>query len=208
MKYSSVAVLVMLLVAAADIALRFAIFGEFSNESTLVALSLNLLALGVILALLCRRTWLQNLPKGGRYAWGALLIWGVITLLRGVFQAQDYWAWKTIATNHLFMLLVPLAMVIGLDVRLFHRIHWAVLWLLFPLGVLLLPLSFAFDTELFSRVVLPSYLLVLMLPFLKWRYWIPLIVVSVASVLVDPSYRANLIRIVLAVAVLLLYVSR
>lgn len=208
MKYSTVAILAMISILASDVIYRFAFFSGVSNGSTLAVLLLNLLAVGAIVVLLSRKTWRENLPRPARIVWVALLLWNGVTLLHGGFYAQDYWAWKSLITTHLFMFLVPLAAVIGLDLRVFRRIPAAIIWLIFPLGLLFLPLSLTFDDELFSRIVVPVFLLVLSLPFLRRRYWPFVLGIAAVSVLIDPGYRANLTRILFAVVVVLLCFSR
>ncbi|WP_457095917.1 hypothetical protein [Lysobacter sp. P5_B9] len=207
-KYSTVVVVVMLFVVLSDVILRLNSFVGVSNGSTLAVLLLNILAAGVMVAFLLRRAWRDNCPTFARRTWFVLLAWNVITFLRGGYLAHDYWAWKSLVTTHLFMFLVPFALLIGLDIKLFERIPRAVVWLVMPLALLLLPLSLSYDTELFARVAMPTYLMLLLMPFVGRRYGLAIAVVACISVMVDPSYRVNLIRIALAIAVVIAYVSR
>ena len=198
LKHSTLAAMAMIAILITDIVNRLNSFIGVSNGSTALVLALNVCSALVLLFLAMKTRWRATLPKSARMALVALVGWSAITLVRGAVIAPDYWSWKELLVNHLFMYLVPLSLVIGLELKHFKCVYSTVIFIVFPIALSLIHITLAFDTELFQRVALPVYLLLLLLPFLKRRYQFIVLVMAVVSVLMDLSYRANVLRIAAA----------
>lgn len=210
LRYSTLAAISMLAILGADLIVRTNSFIGESNGSTAAVLALNTVA-SIILLFLARKTaWRALVPKPARVVFALLLAWGLLALVRGGLVASDYWAWKALLTNHVFMYLVPVALVLGLNPMHSRRVLLLMLCVVLPVSLAVIPFALRFDTELFQRAAMPLYLLVLLVPFVSRRWQLFILAMATISVFMDFSYRTNVMRIcvagLLAVAYMLLRV--
>jgi hypothetical protein len=133
------------------------------------------------------------------------MFWNLISFLRGMYNAHDYWDWKFLMLSYLFMILAPFSLVLGLYFEMLVSTFKFILKWLFTWGFTLIPVALVFEPEIFARSVSPVSLFVLFIPYIKYRWSILVFVVAFFSVAFDITYRTNLIRIIFSVLLLLLY---
>jgi len=208
LKYSTLAAVIPLAILASDIIVVINTFIGVSNGSTALVLALNMITACFLLALAKKTAWKNEIPKLPRLVLAALLTWSCITLARGALVATDYWAWKSLATNHLFMYLMPLGIVIGLNSAYFKRTYSTILLVALPIAFLTIPLTLTLFNEIFQRATLPVFMLLLTLPFISrsWKFFV--IFVAIISVALDLSYRTNVLRIMVATSLAMLFMFR
>jgi hypothetical protein len=134
--------------------------------------------------------------------------WNIISLARGIYNANGYWEWKVLIFSYLFTIIVPLSIVIGLRYEMALRTIGFVLSYVLILSFFLVSSTLSYDSELYSRAAAIVPLVILFIPYLTWRLRLLVLIVALFSLGLDPSYRVNLIRIVLSLMVLILSYSR
>lgn len=164
LRYATLFKAAVLAVLAADIIERVNSFVGISNGSTVTVLILNLFVASALLLLAKRTGGKNSVAKPAYVVLSALLIWSGIALLRGALVAPDYWAWKALLVNHVFFYLMTLAMLIGAHLRYFRSLVAVSLHVILPLALLSIPVTLTYDSELFQRIAMPVYLLLLLLP--------------------------------------------
>ncbi len=205
--YSTIVLLSFLAVLVSDVITRTNSFIGVSNGSTFLVLGLNVLAV-VGLLIVSRFRWCEKMPRTALIIFRLMLLWSLISLVRGGFNAQSYWDWKALVLVYLFSIMVPLAMVFGLNLTVSVRMLRFVLARIFLFGFIFIPVSLVYDTEMYARVVIAVSLFILLVPYLEWRWRILVLVVAAASVSMDFSYRINVIRILLPICFLTIYMFR
>jgi len=208
MTYSRVSLFAFIFILVTDVIVRMNSFIGISDGSTNVVALLHVLtALGLLV--LCYKSGLKNkMPHLAWLAFYAFMAWNVFQFTRGVFNAQDYWDWKALLLSYSFSIIIPLAIVVGLNYRLNIKLFRFILRILFVFGFAIIPLALATDFELYARVVIGISLLILFVPWLPYKWKVLVIVVAITSVLMDVSYRINAIKILFSFMLLLMYFNR
>jgi len=208
MTYNRVSLFAFVFILIADVIVRINSFIGVSNGSTNVLALLNILT-AVGLLLLCYKSKLKNkMPHLAWLAFYAFMAWNVFQFTRGVFNAQDYWDWKVLLLSYSFSIIIPLAIVVGLNYRLNIKLFRFILRILFVFGFAIIPLALATDFELYARVVMAVSLFILFIPWLPYKWKLLVVVVAVTSVFMDFSYRINAIKIIFSFLLIFIYFNR
>lgn len=203
-----VALISFIAVLISDVVVRVNSFIGLSNGSTLLMFVLQTVAVAGFLFLASRFVWRKQMPTAALLVFQLLMLWGLVSFTRGVFSISGYWEWKVLLLNYLPTILMPLVISLGLNFPIATRVLRFVLRRLFVLGFAFIPIALSYDTELYSRIVIPVTLFMLFVPYLKLRWKILIFVVALASVAMDLSYRVNVMRNATAVGLLGLYLFR
>jgi len=208
MTYSRVSLFAFIFILVTDVIVRMNSFIGISDGSTNVVALLHVLtALGLLV--LCYKSGLKNkMPHLAWLAFYAFMAWNVFQFTRGVFNAQDYWDWKALLLSYSFSIIIPLAIVVGLNYRLNIKLFRFILRILFVFGFAIIPLALATDFELYARVVMAVSLFILFIPWLPYKWKLLVVVVAVTSVFMDFSYRINAIKIIFSLMLLGIYFYR
>jgi len=208
MAYSTIAFFSFIFILIADIVSRVNTFIGVSNGSTELIALLNFVSVLGLLLLGMRYRWKGKLPYNGLLIFKLFMVWSIFTFFRGVFNASDYWDWKILFLSYSFTILVPLAIVLGLNFEISIKIFRFILNWLFIFGFIFVPLALLTDYELYPRIVAAVSLLLLFVPYLKFRWQVLVFIVAAASILMDLNYRANVMRILFSIFLLLIYCSK
>lgn len=133
-----------------------------------------------------------------------LLIWTVISILRGFFVAETYWDWKILVGNSMAILL-PLVTFTAANILILRRIISFYYLVTLPLFVLLL---FILPTDVFGFYLMPVTLLIVFFPILNKRWQIIVSVITILILIVDFDARSNIIKFLVPIGLLLLYYVR
>lgn len=150
----------------------------------------------------------NDTPQAIRYLFILWILGNILSLIRGSFFAEDYWDWKAILLYSLAFSFIPMAFFIGRNIESASTVFRFVLKVLFPFGFLLIPLAYVSSIELYSRIMIPVGLLIVFLPFLKYKWKLLVIIVAVTSILIVIGFRSNLIKIAFSVGLILIYLLR
>jgi hypothetical protein len=173
-----------------------------------IIFSLNIISSACLMMLGLKYPFKGKTPKMGLALYTIFMAWAIISFFRGAISAKDYWDWKYLISDYLFSILVPLTVFVGINYEVTTKMFRFISKKLFLYGFVLVPISFAINFELYARLMMGVGLLVLFIPFfqLKWRVLISM--VAIVSISMDFSYRANLLRILISMAILLAYYLR
>jgi hypothetical protein len=208
MSSKRIALFTLILILFSDIVVRLNSFIGASNGSTELVAVLNLVSAIGLMMLIYRVRWKLVIPKNALLVYSIFMAWSAFSFAMGAINAKDYWDWKILLLNYMFTILIPLAIVMGLNYKIFAGGYEFIIKRLFLYGFLMIPFSLASDFELYPRIVIAVGLFILFIPYVNFKSRILIILVSAVSIFMDVSYRINTLRIVFALGLLVLYYAR
>ena len=118
------------------------------------------------------------------------LIWIMISCIRGVFEAQNYWDFKSLINSGLALL-----MIVSIYIFTNPLVIKAILskWLIyaFPLFFVLI---FFLTTDSYGFYLMPLSFFLLFLPFLDKKWKVAIVLISLFVVFVDLDARSNVVK--------------
>lgn len=210
MKYSRLIIFTLIAVIFTDILRYIVISGNTSVEnSTAISTVLNYISISILIFFSYKEGFKNNeIPRLIKYFLLIWIYWTFLNLIRGVFFATDYWDWKIILLSSFSFSLIPLTFFIGKNLYNTKTIFLYIIKYLFVLGFLLIPLSWATNRELYSRIMIPISLFIIFIPFVNSKKRFIIIAVTLTSVIMILDFRSNLIKIGFSLMLLLLYLLR
>jgi hypothetical protein len=137
------------------------------------------------------------------------LILGVIAIIRGFFEAQNYWDWKNLILGSSLILVLPIVSYIGSNRNISQAIYFNYIKYLLPVSFFVYFAALTSEnTDGFGRFLSPMYLLILFLPVLSKKWKLIIILLMTISFFSDLGARSNLIRIIASLLIMLLYYTR
>lgn len=205
-----IALIVFLCVMASDFIARINSYFGVSNGSTAISIALNIAFLFFLVMLIIRFNIRLGIPIICFYIFVFFMASMVVSFLRGIYAASDYWDWKYLFGSVFFTSLLPLSIVVGVYFKIGIKIYRFILRFLFVGGFAVLPIGYLFpeDSQTFARVMAPVFLFILFLPYLNRRDKILVLIVGVMSITSDFGYRSNLLRVVFAFVLFGVYFFR
>lgn len=208
MAYSTIALISFIFVLIADIVIRINSFIGESNGSTELVAALHLVTVVCLLILTKKYTWKGKIPYNGLLVFKLFMAWSLFALIHGAYSAHGYWDWKALLMSYSFSIMVPFAIVIGLNFEVSVKIYRFILDKLLVFGFIFVPIAWATDYELYPRIVAAVSLLILFVPYLKFRWRILIFIVATVSISMDFSYRINALRILFSASLLFLFFNK
>lgn len=178
------------------------------DSATYIMTALHYVSISIMLYIGSKTYVKEEIPYTLRNLYLLWIWWLVFNFVRGAFLAQDYWEWKFLFLPSLAFTLVPLAFFVGFDPEIGKINLRLVLKYLFLFGFAFIPLALATNDELYSRLMIPSSLFVLFIPYLKNKWKFLVILVALTSMLVVIDFRSNIIKIFFSTALLPIYYFR
>jgi len=154
--------------------------------------------------------WQKAIPGWPNYFFKWLMAWNIITILRGAVLAENYWDWKFLFLDSGFMMLIPYAMLAGILFSYCDELFRLLITKLFIFGYLIIPLTLAIDTEraMFPRMMIMICFFILLIPYVKPKWGLAIVLVTGVSVYLGFDFRTNVIRIAFAGMLALLYYAK
>lgn len=200
---------IIFLLAAILIIDSFRILGDvrYLNVANSTYISTSLLYLSIIILIIIakKEKFTPDTPltvKKLYFFWLTIIIFNIV---RGLLVAKNYWDWKFLMLASFGFSMIPLVFFLGKNIDTCKRIIKYTLLFLFPFGFLLIPLSLNTTAELYPRIMIMVSLFILFVPFVKTKWKILIIVVSIVGVMLAPGFRTNILKISLSYIVLLSY---
>lgn len=210
MKYSRLILFTLISVILTDIYRKLGAVGSMNLDSgTTVATILNYSSIAILIFLAWKVGFeKKETPQAIRYLFSLWVIWNILSLIRGSFFAEDYWDWKAILLYSLAFSFIPMTFFLGRNIDFAATVFRFVIKVLFTFGFILIPLSFVTSIELYSRIMIPIGLFIVLLPFLKYRWKLLVIIVAAISILMVIGFRSNIIKITFSVVLVIIYWAR
>jgi hypothetical protein len=120
----------------------------------------------------------------------ALLIWNVICICRGVFEASNYWEWKNLVHAGIYLLL-PLSIYISTNKAILQTIIRA--WMKYALPAFLLFLPFLYADGL-GQYLMPVGFILLFFPILPFKWKVIVLILTLFIIFRAPDARSNVIK--------------
>lgn len=202
MKHSTLILLTLIATIVVDIFRYLSYSGDLNvGFSTYIASLFNYFSIVVFIIVAVKSTK-KTIPKTIFKLIIAWLIICIINLFRGLVLASDYWDYKFLFLNSVPFTFVTLSFYVGLNPLYVHKLFKWVVKYLFKFGFLLIPYGYLTNPELYARIMLPIYILILFIPYVKMRTKIIIGIVTLVSVLSIISFRSNVLRASLSVLIL------
>lgn len=208
MKFSTAIIISFLFITICDALLYLSWVGLGSSLSYYIMMPLKYISLSILIFISLKKKWKDLIPKNVLLLFILLLTWNLITIVHGMIKCQDYYDWKFLMETSFFFLLIPFAMVIGIYHLYTQKLFSVTLKYLFLLGFAIISFSFGVKDALYSQLMLPVSVFILISPYLKPKWRILIFIVAVTSILIVPSFRTNIVRIVAALLLVIIYYLR
>ena len=209
MKASKAIFLLLLFIVISDtITYIGGVIGFENYFFTPISLVLKYLALFILIYIAKRSNWKSDIPNNISLLLKIVLVWNVVTILRGIFFAIDYWDIKFLFGSSLLFFLIPLAFFIGKNLSLTRLVIKYSLRYLFRFSFLFIPITLLTNHELYSRLVIPVSIFIIFIPYLKPHWRLLVLIVAAVSILLVIDFRANIIKTGLSLLFVSLYYFR
>jgi len=154
-----------------------------------------------------RINWKIDIPRPAYNIFRWVLFWGIITIIRGAINAQDYWDWRYLSLSSFFSFLIIYAMPIG--ILIFNNAHLLrlVLKKVYTYSFILVPIGFG-GILLYARVTISVWFYILLSVFLKRSWQIIILFSAFCAVITGFEIRANILRISIALMLMIIYFMR
>lgn len=180
------------------------------NGDTFI-LILRLLSFTCLMIVGSSLKWKKEFPAQANIFFKAMMLWNLITIVRGLFIAHTYWDWKYLLMNTTLAFLIPYAIIAGAAYSYSQNLFKIIVTKLFVFGFLIIPLTVKYDIqrELFPRgVMVTCSFFVLIIPFVKTKWRVVIMCVALTSVFIALDFRTNIVRVVLSLFIVALYYAR
>lgn len=132
----------------------------------------------------------------------SLIVWNILTIARGVIDANTYWDWKFLLFSNMPALLVPLSALLGSNIHSIGRLLHFIFPSFFIITFLtLLPIAVHQIAYLWT----PLYFLILCLPYMTRKQKITVFILIAAVFAAYFEGRSNTIRICVALVIAFSY---
>ncbi|MBW8332456.1 MAG: hypothetical protein K0M40_10585 [Prolixibacteraceae bacterium] len=137
------------------------------------------------------------------------LLLSVIAIIRGFFEAQNYWEWKYLILGSTLILSLPILSYVGSNRHITQLIYYNYIKYLLPASFFIYFAALnSENTDGFGRFLSPLYLIILFFPVISKKWKLIVICLMTISFLSDIDARSNLIRILASSLIMLLYYTR
>ncbi|TWJ04622.1 hypothetical protein JN11_00339 [Mucilaginibacter frigoritolerans] len=208
MKYKKLIFYLLIFIAIGDTLSNIGNAG-FNDESfTPLSFIVKYLALSIIIYFSSKSNWNEDIPTIISLLLKLFLVWNIFTIIRGAFFAIDYWDWKFLLLSSLLFFLIPMAFFLGNNFYLVRLILKYILKYFFTFGFLIIPLAIVTNRELYSRLMIPISVFILLIPYLKPKWRKLILFIAVVSILIVIDFRSNIIKTSISLLILSLYYFR
>ena len=179
-------------------------FGVALAYATYVSVILIYISIVILIIYACKSNS-RNVPRRISYLICIWIFWNIFNLILGGFRAVDYWDFKAMFLASVSFTFITLAYFYGTDLSRIKIIFKFTLKYLFPFGFIFIPLSWVTHPDLYAKLMIPISVFVLFIPYLKQKHKNLIIAVAITSALVCVGFRANLLKIAIAISLLFFY---
>ena len=184
---------------------------HISLDATYLIAALRLISLVCLLFFNAKLKWKNKIPPLAVFFFKCMILWNLVTIVRGAFAAEDYWDWKYLGFNSAFSMMIPYAIIVGVLFTFSEDLFTLIVTRLFVFGYLAIPLTLSIDLEreLFPRALMITIsFFVLIIPYVKLKWRLAIICVAATSAYLAYDFRTNILRILFALLVAGLYYAR
>lgn len=208
MTYSTISLSVFIFIFIGDIVTLIDSFGSIRGSTELMIAFRTISLIGLFM-LAFKTSWKNLIPKESFFIYKLFMAYSFFSFIHGGINAQDYWDWKFLLLRYAPSIFIALAIVAGLNYEMSIKIFRFILNRIFLFSFVFVPISLKTDyLELYARAVMPVSLLLLCVPYLRFKWRTLVVIVAIFSFAVDISYRTNVLRLILSISILCLYFSR
>jgi len=150
----------------------------------------------------------KHIPTFLSFLYKTLIYWFIFQLIRGFIISDSYWEYKFLFESSLTFAFISLIFFLGKDLNISRFIFRKYLVVVLPLALILLPITYVFASQLFSRLALPVTILILFIPYLKNKWKIKFLLILTIFVFSEPSFRTGIIKIIISVLLLFSFYTR
>jgi len=205
MKISTAIIISLIFIAISDVLMYLSWDGFASTWAAYIMIPLRFVSLFVLIYIALKKKWQHFIPKIIFRLFLVLITWNIFTITRGFLFANDYYDWKFLFDTSILFLLIPLALVIGINHSYTQKLFSVTIKFLFLFGFAIIPLTLVTNIQLYSRLMIPISIFIVLSPFLKPKWRVLILIVAATSILIVPIFRTNIIRIVAGLLLVFAY---
>ncbi|MBE9599523.1 hypothetical protein [Pedobacter sp. MC2016-24] len=199
MGYKKILIFILICFIISDTLFYIALSGFGDAYFTPILLFTKYISLFLLINVARRTKWALGLPNSIYLSFKLFLGWNIVTIIHGAFKSSGYWDWKFLLLSSSLFMLIPLAFLVGKNLGYIRVVFYYTLRYLFLYGFLLLPLTFATNEELYSRIMIPVTFFIIFVPYLTKKQQILVLGVAALSFLMILDFRTNILKISLAI---------
>lgn len=139
-----------------------------------------------------KKIYTSSLIRNNLFHVHIYIIWSIICIVRGVFEADNYWEWKNLISTSFFLLL-PLIVYIPNHTETVQIIFKN--WVKYGLIIFIFFTPFLYADGV-GQFLLPISFLLLFFPFLNFKWKIIIFILSLYVIFFDFTARSNLIKFI------------
>lgn len=190
-----------------NIANTEALLGSFSGAVYLGVL-LNYSCITIFIFIILTSSSTKNVPIFLVWFFQLWLLWSIFNFIRGAILAKNYDDWKFFLLMGIPSTFIALTFYLGNNLIYMKKVIEFTLKYVFIFSFMIIPLALVTSHELYPRFVIFVPFFILLIPYLKGKWKMLIMTTAVISLLIAVDYRANVIRIVLSILLLLIYYFR
>lgn len=173
-----------------------------------LAITAKYTALIILVRISYMSDWGKDYPTMITVIFKGLLVWHLYTIVHGALVVKDYWDWKFLFYSSALFLLIPLSLFIGKNLAYAKSVMRITIKYVLRYGFIIIPLALVTNIEMYSRLMVPISIIILFIPYLKFRHVVLVLIVAATSILIYVGFRANVLKISASVAILGTYYFR
>jgi len=150
----------------------------------------------------------KHIPTFLSFLYKTLIYWFVFQLIRGFIISDSYWEYKFLFESSITFTFISLTFFFGKDLNISRFIIRKYLFVVLPIALILLPFTYFFANQLFSRLAIPVTILILFIPYLKNKWKIKFLLILIIFVFSEPGFRTGIIKIIISVLLLASFYTR
>lgn len=197
-KQSRLAVISFLTILIPDILEYIAGGGVLPFNPAIFTAILRFVSVYCLIVYVRNTNWKRQVPKYAVKLLSVLIVWNIITIIRGAFNANMYYDWRFLFLSSLFYFLIPLSAIIGITILFNGTLLRVIITKVYPYALFLLPLS-ALHLLAYARTVISVWFFVMLSIYIKNKWRILILITAFLSMITAFEIRANFLRVAIAV---------
>lgn len=171
-------------------------------ENTTIWWSISFLIL--LVYLISSNVFMESKNRDNMLTVGVYLLWNIVCIVRGMFDAEIYWDWKALIVNTMALML-PIVMFSATNKMIVQSLLAFYIKYTLPLFLIFVLIL---RSDAFGFFLMPISILILFLPALTKRHKLLIIALTIVVLFADLGARSNVLKFSFPILFMLIYYVR
>lgn len=171
-------------------------------ENTTIWWSISFLIL--LVYLISSNVFMESKNRDNMLTVGVYLVWNIVCIVRGMFDAEIYWDWKALIVNTMALML-PIVMFSATNKMIVQSLLAFYIKYTLPLFLIFVLIL---RSDAFGFFLMPISILILFLPALTKRHKLLIIALTIVVLFADLGARSNVLKFSFPILFMLIYYVR